>query len=46
MTGTTRSSAPQLSPSLHHRWLMDRTEPALAFEGGDLKAWQLSVIHI
>ncbi len=40
MARSTRSSDPQLSPSLHHRWLMDRTEPALAFDGGDVTAWQ------
>ena len=29
-----------LSPSLHHRYLMDHLKPALAYDGGDVGAWQ------
>ena len=29
-----------LSPSVHHRLLMDHTEPSLSYRGGDVKAWQ------
>lgn len=29
-----------LSPSVFHRHLMDSIKPALAFKGGDVKAWQ------
>jgi len=29
-----------LSPSVFHRHLMDSIRPALAFKGGDVKAWQ------
>lgn len=37
---TAGPSEPSLSPSLHHRWLLDRTRPALAFAGGEVRAWQ------
>lgn len=36
----TPSFPPRLSPSEHHRYLMDRTVPALAYDGGDVGAWQ------
>ncbi len=29
-----------LSPSVHHRHVMDRTEQTLAYDGGDVKTWQ------
>lgn len=29
-----------LSPSEHHAWLAEQTEPALAWRGGDVGAWQ------
>jgi len=29
-----------LSPSVHHRYLMDRTKQKLAYRGGDVKTWQ------
>lgn len=29
-----------LSPSLNHRYLMERLQPALAYEGGSVKPWQ------
>jgi len=29
-----------LSPSVHHRYVMDHTEQALAYDGGDVPAWQ------
>ena len=29
-----------LSPSLHHRHVMDNTIPALAYDGGDARTWQ------
>mgnify|MGYP000987982760 CR=1 FL=1 len=30
----------KLSPSIHHRMLADAVEPALAWKGGDVRAWQ------
>ncbi len=35
-----KSEPPVLSPSLHHRCIMDRLRPALRYQGGDVKAWQ------
>ena len=37
-----KPSAPKLdlSPSVHHRYLMDRNDPALRFKGGNVRAWQ------
>ena len=35
-----RSQALHLSPSLHHRHLMDHTGQLLAYDGGDVRAWQ------
>lgn len=28
------------SPSLHHRYIMDNTEPALSYDGGNVVKWQ------
>jgi len=33
------------SPSEYHRRLMDRTTPALAYAGGDVKAWQAKLLR-
>lgn len=30
----------RFSPSLHHRHLMDQLDPSLAYQGGEIKAWQ------
>ena len=35
-----KSPQPLLAPSVHHRYLMDHTEQALRYDGGDVKAWQ------
>jgi len=35
-----RKGTMHYSPSLNHRYLMDHMKPALAFDGGDVKAWQ------
>ena len=32
-----------LSPSLHHRHLMSKTVPSLAYAGGDVKKWQAAL---
>ena len=37
---TKRRTGLHLSPSLHHRYLMDHTTPRLAYDGGDVRAWQ------
>ena len=34
------SNRPSLSPSVCHRHLMDRMEHPLAYDGGDVRAWQ------
>ena len=38
MTGTQPDAS--YSPSLNHRYLMDSLTPALAYDGGDVGAWQ------
>ena len=38
MTGTRPDGI--YSPSLNHRYLMDALTPALAYDGGDVSAWQ------
>ena len=35
-----RKSSFHLSPSVHHRHVMDNTEQLLAYDGGDVRAWQ------
>ena len=35
-----KSKQLHLSPSVHHRYLMDHTEQTLCYGGGDVKAWQ------
>jgi dienelactone hydrolase len=40
MKKTHRQTAFRLSPSVHHRWLMNGTVQALAYRGGDVTAWQ------
>ena len=34
------NTEPALSPSLHHRQLMDSTQPSMSFDGGDVAEWQ------
>ncbi len=36
----TRKKTFYYSPSLNHRSLMDQMKPALAYDGGDVRAWQ------
>jgi len=34
---------PHLSPSIHHRHLLSKTVPSLAYAGGDVKKWQATL---
>ena len=37
------NTEPALSPSLHHRQLMDSTSPSMSFDGGDVAEWQANL---